>query len=325
MTHRSEVMEQYVDSDYQIESIENAFSHLEDEKVIDALRVQSTLRASLSSSLRSREFIEISPVIISPLTDPLNHPVSDPRIKCYGQDLWLTKSMIFHKQIAVQSLKKIFIMSPNIRLETPEKSQSGRHLYEFTQADVEALEWDRERSMNLAEEIIIEAVSNVKKEDGNILSSLGREIPDWEKGFRRVTFGDAEKEYGKDFEKGISEDSRDPVWIVDIPLHAREFYDREWDDKPGVLKDMDLLWPEGYHEALSGGEREHDLKRILTRISQKGQDPASFSWFIAAARRGLRGSSGFGIGVERFTRFLCGLDNVSKASAFPKIPGRVSL
>ncbi len=307
------------------EVVSELMEHLSDKKLEVALKVNTTVRAEMGQFLRDRGFIEIPPVIFSTVTDPLNHPVYDPSFQYEGTRYALTKSMIFHKQIAVQSLKKIFIMSPNIRLETPEKSQSGRHLYEFTQADVEALEWDRERSMNLAEEIIIEAVSNVKKEDGNILSSLGREIPDWEKGFRRVTFGDAEKEYGKDFEKGISEDSRDPVWIVDIPLHAREFYDREWDDKPGVLKDMDLLWPEGYHEALSGGEREHDLKRILTRISQKGQDPASFSWFIAAARKGLRGSSGFGIGVERFTRFLCGLDNVSKASAFPKIPGRVSL
>ena len=42
--------------------------------------------------------------------------------------------------------------------------------------------------------------------------------------------------------------------IVDIPLQEREFYDREKDEEEGVLMDMDLIYPHGYGEAISGGE-----------------------------------------------------------------------
>ncbi|MHB8395965.1 MAG: asparagine synthetase A [Thermoplasmataceae archaeon] len=307
------------------EEVVKAIRHLSDEDVKMALSVQATLRHSLSSSLRNRGFLEIPPVMVSPLTDPLNHPVSDPRISCYGGEMWLTKSMIFHKQIAVQKLGRIYIMSPNIRLETSDKAETGRHLYEFTQVDVEALEWTRDQSMDLAENLIIEAIRAVREENRKEMEAFGRDISDFRKGFRRISYLDASREYGDEFEKSLSADAKEPVWLVDIPLQAREFYDREREDTPGILMDMDLIWPEGFQEALSGGEREYDYGRILERISKKGQNPETFKWFLAAAKHGMKGSSGFGIGVERFTRYLCGLKHAGMATAFPKIPGRISL
>jgi asparaginyl-tRNA synthetase len=299
--------------------------HLEDETVVRAVKVQSDIRSFAGSFLRSSGYIEIPPVIISPLTDPLNHPVIDPRIKSYGGDFWLTKSMIFHKQIAVQSLKKIFIMSPNIRLELEEKRLTGRHLYEFTQIDIEALNHSRDQMMTLAETLIKDVIRRLKNEDAAELRYFGRTLPDFAEKFRQVKYLDALKEYGDQFEKALSESFREPVWIVDIPLAAREFYDREYEDQPGILRDMDLLWPEGFEEAISGGEREFKLDRILERVRKKGQTEDQFRWFIELAKMGIEESAGFGIGVERFTRYACGLDRIEKVTPFPKVPGKVSL
>lgn len=318
-------MEQIVQN-YEIrKEVDHAIGHLASEPVKRAIMVQSTIRQALRESLVSRGFVEIPPVIISPLTDPLNHPVYDPHISCYGSDMWLTKSMIFHKQIAVQELKKIFIMSPNIRLETDEKASSGRHLYEFTQVDIEALETPRESMMRLAEGIINEAIAEVMKRNADDLRFFGRRLHVFKTPFREITYREAESKYGASFEKEVSAGSKDPVWITDIPLEAREFYDREYDDKKGILRDMDLLWPEGFQEAISGGEREFQFEKIVDRIHRKGQDEKQFEWFLEMARSGIKMSSGFGIGVERFTRYVCGLDHVSDTTPFPKIPGKVSL
>jgi aspartyl/asparaginyl-tRNA synthetase len=38
-------------------------------------------------------------------------------------------------------------------------------------------------------------------------------------------------------------------------------------------------------------------------------------------RDGIPDSAGFGIGLERFTRYLTGLDSVRQASAYPTVPG----
>ncbi|KQB35326.1 MULTISPECIES: asparagine synthetase A [Acidiplasma] len=315
----------YKSNDYVKKEVELAMKHLADKKVQHAIKVQSFIRSYVTDFLRSKGYIEISPIIISPLTDPLNHPVYDPKISAYGGDMWITKSMIFHKQIAVQELKKIFIMSPNIRLEKEEKAETGRHLYEFTQIDIEALEKTREDMMDLAEDLIIYTIKRIKEEHPEELEYFGRDLPDYQKPFPKITYAEAEEKYGKDFERIISKESKTPIWLIDIPLKEREFYDREYPDKPGILRDMDLIWPEGYQEASSGGEREYELDRIIERIHKKGQTEEQFKWFIELAKHGIKMSTGFGIGIERFTRFVCGLERIEDTSPFPKIPGKVSL
>ncbi len=308
-----------------VDGIERSMGHLSDPRVLSSIRVQSTIRQSLRESLVRRGFLEISPTMLSPLTDPLNHPVYDPYITAYGEKLWLTKSMIFHKQIAVQQLGKIFIMSPNIRLETEDKSSSGKHLFEFTQIDLEALETTREEMICLAEEIINEALERVAAVNSAELEFLKRKVKPFRRPFDAITYLDAREKFGDDFESKLSQQSESPVWIVDIPIEAREFYDREYPDRPGILRDMDLIWPEGFQEALSGGEREFQYDRILERIRRKNQTEEQFRWFTELARKGIRMSSGFGIGIERFTRFVCGLEHVMLTNPFPKVPGVVSL
>jgi asparaginyl-tRNA synthetase len=140
-----------------------------------------------------------------------------------------------------------------------------------------------------------------------------------------MTYKEAYKTYGEDFEEKISQDHKEPVWLIDIPLSSREFYDKEDPDHPGVLRDMDLIYPEGYGEAISGGEREHVYERITTRIQQKGQTLEQFKEYLQLAQQGLPPSAGFGIGIERLTRFICGLSSIEEASLFPKIPGKTCI
>jgi asparaginyl-tRNA synthetase len=310
---------------YVKEEIVRTIKHLSEPKVQHAIKVQSYIRSYVTDFLRGAGYTEIAPIIISPLTDPLNHPVYDPKIHAYGGDMWITQSMIFHKQIAVQELKKIFIMSPNVRLEQEDKAKSGRHLYEFTQIDVEALEKSREEMMSLAEDMIIYTISRIKKEHPEELDYFHRALPCYTKPFPVITYAEAEKRYGKGFETPLSKESKTPVWVIDIPLKEREFYDREYPEKPGILRDMDLIWPEGFEEASSGGEREYELPQILERIHKKEQTEEQFKWFIELAKEGIKPTAGFGIGIERFTRFVCGLERIEDVTTFPKIPGRISL
>jgi len=87
------------------------------------------------------------------------------------------------------------------------------------------------------------------------------------------------------------------------------------------LRDMDLIYPEGFGEALSGGEREYEHQRIRKRIEQFGMKPEVLNWLLEFAKLGIPKSTGFGIGVERLTRFCCGLKRIEDVSLFPKVPG----
>jgi len=291
-------------------------------KIKEVLKIQSEIRKVLGDELRKRDFVEISPVILSPITDPLNHATAPASINYYGKEYRLTQSMIFHKQLALRTLDKIFIFSPNVRLEPSRKKDTGRHLFEFTQLDLEVKDAKREEIMRLCEELLVSVIKSVKRNCKKELEALGRKIKIPKTPFIQIRYEDAYKQYGKNFEIMISKTHRGPIWIIDIPLNNREFYDKEDPERPGYLRDMDLIYPEGYGEALSGGEREYEYERIKIRIHKKGEKLAHFKEYLKSAKNNLPPSAGFGIGIERLTRFICGLDRIEGTSLFPKIPGR---
>ena len=292
------------------------------EKKKAVLKIQSEIRKILGDELRKKNFKEISPVILSPITDPLNHPTDPANINCYGENYSITQSMIFHKQIALKTVEKIFVFSPNVRLEPSIRNKTGRHLFEFTQLDLEVKDATREQIMELCEDLLIKLIQSIKTECKEELKLLNRKIKIPKKHFKIIKYKEAYNKYGKKFEDILSNIHDEPVWLIDIPLKSREFYDKEDTKKPGILRDMDLIYPEGYGEALSGGEREYKYNRVKKRIHQKGQTLEQFKDYINLVKKGLPPSAGFGIGIERLTRFICGLKTIEEASLFPKIPGK---
>jgi asparaginyl-tRNA synthetase len=291
------------------------------EKKKAVLKIHSEIRRALSDALRKEDFIEISPVILSPITDPLNHPTAPAIIRCYGNNYNVTQSMIFHKQLALRTLDKIFVFSPNVRLEQQQKQSTGRHLFEFTQLDVEVKNAHRDDILRLCETLLVSTLASIKTKCAHELRILGRTMSIPKTPFDTIQYKVAFEQYGGEIEMMISTSHHAPVWLLDIPLQQREFYDREDPSNPGYLKDMDLIYPDGYGEALSGGEREHDYERIIQRIQRKGQSLTMFTQYLNLARQNLPASAGFGIGIERLTRYVCGLQRIEETSLFPKIPG----
>lgn len=289
-----------------------------DERKAAILRITDVTLDAARGLLRRKGFVELLPVIIAPVTDPLRHTTSRATIRAYDQEWYLTTSMIFHKQAAVQVLDKIFCLSPNVRLEPASWGRSGRHLFEFVQLDLEVRDATRDDMLALGEHLLVRIVERIRDACSRELNTLGRDLTKLRAPFARVPYRDAEERYGKGFEERLSCEIEDPIWIVDFPAEVREFYDREDPSRPGVLLDMDLLYPEGYGEALSGGEREHEPGQILDRIRRQGLDSAVYGSLLAVARPP---SAGFGIGIERLVRFLGGLPHVREVRLFPRVPG----
>lgn len=127
-----------------------------------------------------------------------------------------------------------------------------------------------------------------------------------------------------DAEVALSAMHEQPFFVYDYPLVSRGFYDREDPSRPGILRDFDMLYPEGFGEAISGGEREHTHEGVLKRMKLSGVDPEEYGWYMEMLKEGFPHLVGFGIGVERLTRWICGLKTIWAAVPFPKVPGIVS-
>ena len=300
-------------------------SDKERERKAAILKVESEVIEAAREFLHREGFVELLPVIVAPITDPLHHNTERAVIQVYGGHWHLTRSMIFHKQAAVAVCEKIFSFSPNIRVEPPDRRGTGRHLWEFVQLDLEVRGGTRKELMDLGERLLIHVLEWVKENCSPELKALGRELRVPERPFPVITYREARAEGGEDFETLLSRKMKTPFWIIDFPIEVREFYDREDPNRPGILMDMDLVYPEGYGEALSGGEREHLPERIRKRIELQGLDPAQYQNLLSLAEEGLPPSAGFGIGIERLVRYICGLVHVSEARLFPRVPGELSL
>lgn len=251
-------------------------------------------------------------------------------------------SAILYKQVSLLSFEKIFFVASNIRLEPLETSTTRRHLTEFHQLDVEVRDGSREDAMRLAEGVVQAGIHAVVRQCSVELDQLGRSVGDlrrWaEVGFTRISHGDAvaalaqlghdhqnaDAEIGWQAEEQLAATLDRPTFIVDYPKGSRGFYDRENPGNLGLLNCFDLIAPQGYGEIASGGERENDHARIVTRMRETGENPGKYGWYLDIAREGMPASAGFGIGIERLTRFIGALDHVWQASAYPKVPGVVS-
>lgn len=230
---------------------------LRSEKIKRSVKIQAEIIHLSRDFLKRREFVEILPVIISPFTDPLTDYRIRGEIECYGFKYQITKSMIFHKQISLLSLPRIFSFSPNVRIEPAARQTSGKHLIEFVQLDIEMKEAGREEIMKQGEELLIYILENLKDTCRSELEFFQRDLKIPDSPFDKISYQEAVSLYGLDYETEPSKNASGPTWLLDFPIEDREFYDREYSERPGILKDMDLIYPEGYGEALSGGEREY--------------------------------------------------------------------
>ena len=59
-------------------------------------------------------------------------------------------------------------------------------------------------------------------------------------------------------------------------------------------------------------------------MKKAGLETSGYDWYFEMLSHGVPDSAGFGIGIERLTRFVCGLDFVWEASPFAKVAGVIS-
>ncbi len=290
-------------------------------------RVMTHTLSCLTSKFVDRGFQWLLPVALSQSTDPLwPDPGAsiDKRIEIdiYGKTVRTTASMIIHKLVASSTAyPKLFVLSPNIRIEKAERAKTGKHIYEFTQLDFEARDTTSKEIFSLVEDALCGLVTGLKRDLKDELTSLCRcdtlKVP--KKPFKVYDRTELEAEFGADWETGISEETTDPVWVTNIP---REFYDFE-DFKTGKWDNYDLFLPK-YGEVLSGAKREWEYGKILKKIERDKITKENYALLLKIAKEGkLKPSAGGGIGMERIVGWLAGVKHVAETQPFPRIPGTV--
>ncbi|MCX6771028.1 MAG: asparagine synthetase A [Candidatus Micrarchaeota archaeon] len=288
------------------------------------LKITSEALRFCTGYFHENGFTQLMPVVLSPITDPLgpdpgSSVIKTGEIEYLGQRLCLTQSMILHKQIAVkEGVEKLFILSPNVRLEHPRRAESGKHLFEFTQLDFEIAHARMADVFSLMEGLMCGVARHVSRECAGELALLGRRLLEFSAPFRRYTTTELAAQFGEDWELPASLAHASPFWAIS---HKREFYDKDDPEQPGMFLNYDMVYPEGFGEALSGAEREWEYEKIARKIDAHGLDRGRYAAYLAHAREGLVPSAGGGFGIERLSRFLSGAPHVGDVQLFRRVPG----
>ncbi|KXH77204.1 MAG: hypothetical protein AM326_12595 [Candidatus Thorarchaeota archaeon SMTZ-45] len=288
-------------------------------KIVEILKIQSEALLAIHEFLYQEGLLQMMPVIVSPVTDPLCHPVYKATITYLNQKLQLTKSMALHKQVAISTLgvKGIYIVSPNVRLE--KDVQSDNHLLEFSQLDIELKDTSAHEFMSFMEDLVIYIFAKVQDRCEKELKELRAHIKIPRKPFRVHSSWDLRREFGEEFGSRISQREDDLFWITDF---EREFYDKEDEVRRGHYHNYDLYYPEGYGEALSGGERDYKYEIIVRKLKERNHRFEEFTPYLELAKADMIGpSAGGGLGVERLVRFLTKRSHIKEITLFPKVPG----
>ncbi|MBM4400479.1 MAG: asparagine synthetase [Crenarchaeota archaeon] len=291
-------------------------------------KVMTYTLKNLTSQFVDKGFQWLLPVALSQSTDPL---WPDPgasiekriEVDIYGKTVRTTTSMIIHKLTAASlAYPKLFILSPNIRIEKAERARTGKHIYEFTQLDFEAREASSKDVMSLIEDVICKLVTSLKRDMKDELTSLYRcdtlKLP--KKPFKVYDRQELEAKYGVEWETAIAMKTSDPLWVTNIP---REFYDFE-DFKTGKWDNYDLFLPQ-YGEVLSGAKREWEYAKILKKLERDKVNKGNYKLVLKLAKEGkLKPTAGGGIGMERLVGWISGVKHIAETQPFPRVPGTVN-
>lgn len=110
-----------------------------------------------------------------------------------------------------------------------------------------------------------------------------------------------------------------PVILFDYPKDIKAFYMRQNDDGKTVAA-MDVLFP-GIGEIIGGSQREERYEQLTERMGEMNVPEEELWWYLDTRKFGTAPHSGFGLGFERMTQFVTGMNNIRDVIPFPRTPG----
>jgi asparaginyl-tRNA synthetase len=297
------------------------------------MKIKATATEGARDWLKKNDFIEATPPIFT--TNACEGGVTLFKLDYFGREAYLSQSAQMYLEALIFALERVYSLTPSFRAE---KSRTPRHLTEYWHLELEEAWVENEGNMEIQEQLVTVMVEKVIEERKEELELLKRNI-DLLKSvsppFKRLKYSQAidqlrskgfEIEYGCDLgapeERAMTASETAPVFVTNYPKEFKAFYMKEDPEDPKTYKCADLLAPEGYGEIIGGSERETDLNKLIERLEAQGIPMEPYQWYLDLRRYGSVPHSGFGLGLERVVRWICGFEHIRDVIPFPRTVAR---
>ena len=256
---------------------------------------------------------------------------------------YLTQSGQLYNEATAAAFGKSYAFGPTFRAE---KSKTRRHLTEFWMVEPEVAYAHLDDMMDLGEGLILHIAARVLEERRPELETLERDLTKLEEissPFPRLHYDEAVRllqdghekgelenkfEWGGDFgapdETYLSKQFGKPIFVHHFPTAIKGFYFEVDKERPELALGVDLLAPEGYGEIIGGGERASSLEYLEKQLEAHELPREAFDWYLDLRRYGSVPHAGFGMGIERCTAWMCGIEHVRETIPFPRMLYRLT-
>ncbi|MBT7611032.1 MAG: aspartate--tRNA(Asn) ligase [Bacteriovoracaceae bacterium] len=253
-------------------------------------------------------------------------------IEYFGERAYLTQSPQFYKEFCTGVFQKVFEIAPVFRAE---KHNTNRHINEYTSVDIEIgniesfyeiMEFELGAIQSAFKNLIknyqyeLELLDIKISEVGEIPVLKFNEVKEILKS--KFKLQDIDKsdlspvEESKICEYIKNKTGSDFVFVTHYPSEKRPFYAKDDPVNPVETLSFDLLY-KGI-EITTGGQRINEYQELVEKMHSRGMKPEDFEFFSVAHKYGLLPHGGFGMGLERLTQKVIGLDSVKLATMFPR-------
>ncbi len=315
--------------------MENRHLWLRSKRQWAILVIRDAIITAINTYLHDQKFIRVDSPVFTPnacegTTTLFTVPYFD-----LGS-AYLSQSGQLYIEAAIASVGRCYDFGPVFRAE---KSKTKRHLTEFWMMDAEAAFVEHEENLKLQEGLVRFIVRYVLEKCTQELAILERDIEKLKKidaPFTRYTYNAAIKKlnelgsdikYGEDLgndDEGIlTKDSEVPVFIEKWPKSIKPFYVKHDPNNDNLVLNDDLIATENGGELIGGSQREENVQVLKQRIQHEGLQQEDYEWYLDTRRYGSVPHSGFGIGLERTVRWICGVEHVRECIPFPRTIGRL--
>ncbi|KAF9453764.1 aspartate-tRNA ligase [Macrolepiota fuliginosa MF-IS2] len=306
-------------------------------------RLQAAIGELFREYLHANRFTEIhSPKLQGAATES---GASVFKVGYFKGNAYLAQSPQLAKQMAIAAdFERVYEIGPVFRAED---SNTHRHMTEFIGLDLEmAIEEHYHEVMELLDGLFLHIFRGLRDRYKREIEVVRQQFPadefKWREGPEgtlKLTFKEAVDLLVGD---GVSREELDDIdtknekrlgrvvkakydtdyFIIDkFPMALRPFYTMPDPEDPTISNSYDFFMRG--EEILSGAQRIHDSQFLCEKMRSKGVDPESMKDYVNAFRMGCPPHGGGGIGLERVLMLFLKLNNIRRASLFPRDPKRL--
>lgn len=300
---------------------DNAYYWSITEKKRQAVLVRSEIERLTSKFFFDRNFIFVEPPV---LHEAIANKKSEVYVPLYNGKYSLSSSNALFMGMYASEFNKVFTISRCFR----DECDTLNHLVEFDILEVEILHCTMDDMIQLIQSYLkfilcqllksssIKASSELAERIMQLKDEFAPHIMTYDDFVSNLSGDDYDTRMDiSDIDYLVSKQLKEVVIIVDYPTRFATWTSKNKGNGKSIA--MNILLPESYGELCEGCERTNDVELLQNKIRLAKVEP--IQWYVDSVKKIKTDRCGFGLGIDRFVRWIIGADRISDTRFFPRV------